>query len=227
MPPDATNVPPSERRRDYRAIRQFVNFYGRAFQQRELHNPCPIPPRGPALIAANHTAGLDPIAIQSACPRIITWVMTSDFYDVPSLKWFMEYAQMIRIERGGNDSGAWRSAMRVLGEGRVVGVFPEGRIETTDELLPFDPGIALLAVRGGADIFPVYLDGRQRNTPMLNTYLAPQSPSLAWGEPIRLSAVGKGRGRLETLTAKLRDEVDRLRLAHPASRRRGRSMLLP
>ena len=214
-----------ERRRDYQAIRHFIALYGRAFQRREQHNRCPIPLTGPVLIAANHTAGLDPIAVQSTCPRPITWVMTSDFYDLPALKWFMQYTQMVRIERGANDSGAWREAMRVLGEGRVVGVFPEGRIETEDALLPFDPGIALLATRGKADIYPVYIDGRQRGAKMLSTYLQPQSPSLAWGEPVRLDDVGKGRGRLETLTAKVQEEVERLRARYPATRRAGKPLL--
>lgn len=121
---------------DLYAIRHFVNLYGRAWQGRRILARCPLPSVGPAIVAANHTAGLDPAVLQSTAPRPITWIMTADFYDKPAIRWFCRYARMIRVDRASRDPGAWREAIKVLKEGRIVGVFPEGRIERTGELLP-------------------------------------------------------------------------------------------
>lgn len=215
-----------EQRADFRAIKAFVGLYGRAFQQRRVLAPCTVPATGPALIASNHTSGLDPIMIQSTCPRPIVWIMTREYYDLPVLRPFLEYVQMVPIDRGGRDSRAWRDALRMLKKGRVVGVFPEGRIEKTKDLLPFQTGVALLAVRGGVDIYPVYLDGLQRQTDMLKTYLEPQHPTVAWGERLPVDkSLGSDRVTLQRLTDELTARVLAIKGSFSSIRRKGRSIL--
>ena len=216
-----------EHRLDYSALRHLAGIYARAFHRLHVHTPCPIPRRGPALIAANHTAGLDPVMVQATCPRPIAWIMTRDFYDRRGLRWFFEWTQMIRIDQEGRDAGAWRAAMRHLKAGHVVGVFPEGRIEREGKLLPFQTGIALLARRGAADIYPVYLDGPQRNVPMFQTFVHAQHPSIAWGAPLRVGRGNLARRDLGQLTRHLEQRVEKLREYLPAPRKRGRSMLAP
>lgn len=215
-----------EQRADFRAIRAFVGLYGRAFQHRRVLAPCTVPATGPALIASNHTAGLDPIMIQSTCPRPIVWIMTREYYDLPVLRPFLQYVQMIPIDRGGRDSRAWRDALRMLKKGRVVGVFPEGRIEKTPDLLPFQTGVALLAVRGGVDLYPVYLDGLQRQTDMLQTYLRPQHPTVAWGQRLAIDkSLESDRPTLQRLTDELTSRMRAIKERHPSHRRKGRSLL--
>ena len=217
--------PTFEPRPDVRALMALVGLYGRAFHGRRVLRPCPIPATGRALIAANHTAGLDPIAIQSACPRPIVWVMTREYYDLPVLRPFLEHCEMIPIDRGGRDSAAWRSALRMLDAERLVGVFPEGRIEKTRELMPLQTGVALLAKRGRADLYPVYVDGLQRGVDMLPAYFGQQRPTIAWGEPFSPGDSGGGRGGLQAATDELRDRLLDLAQRFPSPRRRGRSML--
>lgn len=202
-------------------------LYGRAYQQLHQHTPCPLPPRGPALIAANHTAGLDPSIIQAACTRRIMWLMTREFYDLPQLQWFFRWTDMIPIQVSGRDSRAWREAIRQLRLGRIVGVFPEGRIERRRELMPFQTGVALLAIRGEANIYPVYVDGRQRNSAMLHSYLVPQHPSIAWGQPISVARTNPNRQTLRALTDQLEARMRHLQDRYPAPRRRGKSLLEP
>jgi 1-acyl-sn-glycerol-3-phosphate acyltransferase len=206
-------------------VRATNSFYARAYHHLHQHNRCPIPATGPALIAANHTAGLDPAIIQAACPRRIHWLMTRRFYDRPAMQWFFRWSGMIPIQVEGRDSRAWRSAIEQLRLGRIVGVFPEGRIERSEEFLPFQTGVALLAIRGGADIFPVYLDGLQRNTPMLHTYLLPHHPSIAWGAPLPAARCNPNRQTLHQVADELLERMHQLRRRFPAPRRRGRSVL--
>lgn len=213
------------RRWDYRLVFGLTRIYGLGYHQLHQHTPCPIPREGPALIVSNHTAGLDPTLIQAACPRPIVWLMTREFYDLPRMRWFFEWSRMIPIDVAGHDSRAWREAIRALKQGLVVGVFPEGRIERERSLLPFQTGVSLLALRGGATFYPVYLDGLQRNTPMLETYLLPQYPSVAWGPPLATRGIRTTRNNLERLTSELQGRVAELEARYPSPRRRGKSLL--
>lgn len=208
-----------------RALHAASRLYARAYQRFHVHTACPIPATGPALVAANHTAGLDPVVVQATSPRPIAWLMTREFYDVERLQWFFRWTRMIPIEVNARDSKAWREAIRQLRLGRVVGVFPEGRIERKGELFPFQTGVALLAIRGGADIYPVYLDGLQRDKPMLHTYLWPQHPSVAWAPPLAVAQCNPNRQTLHRVTEELEASVRGLQARYPAPRRGGQSLL--
>ncbi len=95
----------------------------------------------------------------------------------------------IPVERSGKELSATRAALRALQEGRVVGIFPEGRIERTRELMPFEAGVAMLASRSGADVYPAYLDGTQRaESDMLAAFTRRQSATLAFGRAIAPSS---------------------------------------
>ena len=213
------------RRWDYRLVYALNRLYLHGYHQLHQHTPCPIPRTGPALVAANHTSGLDPVIIQAACPRPITWLMTREFYDRPHLRWIFEWSRMIPIDVAGHDSRAWREAIRALKQGQVVGVFPEGRIEREEGLLPFQTGVSLLAIRGEADFYPVYLDGLQRRRPMLESFLLPQHPSVAWGPPLRTAGARTARRSLESRTAELQAVMEFLRARYPAPRQRGRPIM--
>ncbi|HZK82792.1 MAG TPA: lysophospholipid acyltransferase family protein, partial [Humisphaera sp.] len=125
-----------------------------------------LPRIGPAILVCNHTSGLDPLLLQSCCKRLVIWMMAKEYYDLKPMGWVFRQVQAIPVERNGRDMGATRSALRALERGQVLGVFPEGKIETTRELLPFQTGIALLAIKANVPVYPAYLDGTQRGKEM-------------------------------------------------------------
>jgi len=66
-------------------------------------------------------------------------MMAREYYDLRSLTWLYKIVEAIPVDRSGRDLSATRAALRALNEGRVVGIFPEGKIETSQDLLPFRP----------------------------------------------------------------------------------------
>ncbi len=117
---------------------------------------------GPLLVVSNHTAGVDPLLIQSVCPFEIRWIMAQDMRTAwvePLWRWL----RIIFIERDGSSALALREALRELSRGGVVGVFPEGRIERSPgELGVFHAGVGALAARSGAPILPFVIEGTPR-----------------------------------------------------------------
>lgn len=112
---------------------------------------------GPLIVVANHTAGVDPILVQAACPFFIRWMMALDMR-LASLEWFWGWVEIISVDRGGREMLATREALRHLESGGVLGIFPEGTLERPPEhILPFLPGVGLIVKRSGARVLPVLI----------------------------------------------------------------------
>ncbi len=142
-----------------------------------------VPTTGPVILAANHTTGLDPSVIQSAVPRVVRWVMLSS-YRFAALEPLWRVIEPIAIEQNGGDTAQIRAMLRILKDGQVVGIFPEGGAQRdTRELKPFQPGIGLLARRSGAPIVPVWVHGTPQTKSMLWHFLKPSKTTVLFGRP--------------------------------------------
>src|SRR4051812_28759611 len=133
--------------RKQRALHAANRIFTRVYHHVDVLSPCNLPRRGPAILVCNHTSGLDPQLIQSTCGRLITWMMAREYYEAPVLKKILDTVGVIPVSRGARDTAATRAAMRALENGEILGIFPEGKIAPARELLPFQVGVALLAMK--------------------------------------------------------------------------------
>jgi 1-acyl-sn-glycerol-3-phosphate acyltransferase len=215
VPPNA--VEPFDRPEKSRRVqffRRLASVYSRVYHGLKIEQPCQIPRQGPVILVCNHTSGLDPPLIQTACPRFIRWMMAQEYFDLRALRWFYKLVAAIPVQRTGRDTAATRAAIRVLEQGLVLGVFAEGKIETTRELLPFQLGVGLLALRTGAPVFPAFLDGKQRGREMLPAFLLPAAASIRFGPPVDLTNLNKTKRGVEQATARIRDAMASLQKEH-------------
>ncbi len=144
-----------------------------------------VPTTGPVILAANHTAGVDPFLMQAAVPRLIRWVMLDTYrYRFANVLW--NAINPIAITHSAGDLSKLRRVLEALTAGGVVGLFPEGGIQPSDrELQPFQPGIAMLAVRSGAVIVPVWIDGTPISRRMLWHFVMPSRSRVIFGKPYK------------------------------------------
>jgi 1-acyl-sn-glycerol-3-phosphate acyltransferase len=170
-----------------------------------------LPQQGAAILVCNHTSGLDPFILQGVLDRVVIWMMAAEYYDIKAMTWFFRSIRAIPVDRDGRDMASVRAGLRALKSGRILGVFPEGRIETSHELLPFQTGVAMMAIRTGVPVYPAFLDGSQRNKSMVEAFLRPNRVTVAFGPEIEFDRNDNSREGLETATAIIRDAVDRLR----------------
>lgn len=148
-----------------------------------------VPARGAALIVANHQGYLDPLFLQMAVARPVRFMMTSDFYDLPGARPFFRLLGSIRVSEGGAKRDALKAALAALGRGELVGLFPEGRLSTTGDFSPVQPGVAYLAARSGAPVVPARIRGSIRVLPKGEWRIRQASvrvrfgPAMAFGDP--------------------------------------------
>jgi len=187
-------------------------FFTRAYHRLAVETACPLPNRGPAILVCNHVSALDPLLVQSAVPhRLVIWMMAKEYYDIKPLGWVYRTVQAIPVARSGRDLAATRMALRALEDGRILGVFPEGKIETSRDLLPFQTGVALMAIKAGVEVYPAYLDGTQRGKEMVEAVLSPNRARLTFGPKVEFDRTSTSREALDVATEKIRQAVEGLR----------------
>ena len=196
-----------ERQITVRVGKRVSRAFSNHFHDLKILTPWQVPPTGGALLVCNHTSSLDPIILQAASPRLVTWMMAKEYAYMFGARWFFEAIEPILVERSGRDMAATRSALRALRDGKLLGLFPEGRIEKSRELLEFQTGVALLAMKSGAPVYPAYLDGTQRRQGMLEACITPNRVTVAFGPEVQFDRENDGREGLEAATLRIRDAV--------------------
>jgi 1-acyl-sn-glycerol-3-phosphate acyltransferase len=122
-----------------------------------------IPADGPVIIAANHASNLDvPVLGSSLMPRTgrrWQWLGKRELFDWPIVGVIATHGGVHAVDRSGADVEAYRLAKRILDEGHVLFVFPEGTRSRDGRLQEARDGVAVLALRTGAPIVPVGIAG--------------------------------------------------------------------
>jgi 1-acyl-sn-glycerol-3-phosphate acyltransferase len=122
-----------------------------------------IPEEGPAVLACNHVSFVDALVIAAACRRPIRFVMDHRIFGVPVLNFVFRTGRAIPIASAREDpvmlDRAYEEIARALGEGDLVGIFPEGRITDTGEMYPFRSGIRRIVERTPVPVVPMALRG--------------------------------------------------------------------
>lgn len=195
-----------------RLARAANRLFTRTYHQVRVLSPSRLPRKGPAILVCNHVSSLDPLLVQSACPRMIVWMMAREYYDIKALTWFFKRMHTIPVERSRRDMAATRAALRTLADGNVLGIFPEGRIEIDENLLPFQTGVAMMAIKTRVRVYPAYLDGTQRGKEMLEAVWRPNLARISFGEPMTFDKSPSGKEALESQTARIQQAVFSLRL---------------
>ncbi len=121
-------------------------------------------PAGGALICANHFYASDPFFIAFAfrlCHQLRV-MAKAELIRVPIIGWLLNKAGIFGVERGKGDVAAIKTAMRYLKDGNKVLLFPEGTRAKAGEALEAKTGAAMLALRTGVPIVPVYVPSKHK-----------------------------------------------------------------
>ncbi len=173
-----------------------------------------LPPGQGAVIVCNHRGPIDPAFIVLTVDRLVHWMVAKEYCVRPVLAWFFRTCEVIPTSREGTDTAATKLAIRYARQGGLVGIFPEGRINTTDQtLLPGRPGAAMIALKARVPVVPCYLTGSPYDGTALGCLLMPAKVRLRVGQPLDISQYyGRENDRevLEELTRLFLVEIAKL-----------------
>ncbi len=118
-----------------------------------------IPQSGSLLITANHISYLDPFLVAGNVSRCIHFIAMEELFASRLTAFLMRRWKTIPVKRNSPDKRTITQALSLLGEGNIVGVFPEGGIVKTDTDTAYQTGVAMLAMKSQSPILPVYIEG--------------------------------------------------------------------
>jgi 1-acyl-sn-glycerol-3-phosphate acyltransferase len=128
-----------------------------------------IPREGPVILAANHISNADAVILGAwltkSLGRRIHWLGKKEMFEWPVVGYVARNGGIHPVDRGAADVDAFRTAERVLREGHILMIFPEGTRSPTGELQKPKDGLAMLALRTGAPIVPIGISNTDRVWP--------------------------------------------------------------
>jgi 1-acyl-sn-glycerol-3-phosphate acyltransferase len=127
-----------------------------------------VPAQGAAILASNHLSFSDSIFLPLVLRRRITFVAKAEYFDDPKTAWFFRAVGQIPIRRGGGSASqrALDSAMDVLQDGGLFGIYPEGTRSPDGKLYKGHTGVARLALKSGAPVIAVAMVGTREAQPI-------------------------------------------------------------
>ena len=171
-----------------------------------------IPETGPVLLASNHISWVDPVVLACwltpATGRPMSWMGKAEAMRWPLVGWFLRVNGVFGVRRGAADLEAFRLAERILSEGRILGIYPEGTRSPDGVLRQFRDGVALLALRSGAPVLPVGVtgtDGLWRKGSLIPRRVP--RVTLTIGAPVEIPRTEGSRPELAAVSTAIHDAV--------------------
>ena len=117
-------------------------------------------PDGPLILVGNHICGLDPLLIQAAVNRPLSFLMAREYYQAMwCARWGFDMVGAIPVNPGGANRQALQKAIDVVRSGNAICLFPEGAANPPIPLHRMMPGAALIARETGATMIPFRISG--------------------------------------------------------------------
>jgi 1-acyl-sn-glycerol-3-phosphate acyltransferase len=153
-----------------------------------------IPAKGPMILASNHQAVLDSFYLPLKVQRRITFLAKSEYFTGSGLKgafqkWFFTAVGQVPIDRTGADAAqdALNAGARVIGKGKLLGIYPEGTRSPDGRLYKGKTGMARLALQTGVQVVPVAMIGTDKMNPIGSKMWKPAKITIKIGKPIDFS----------------------------------------
>ena len=153
-----------------------------------------IPADGSALIASNHLAVVDSFYLPLMARRRIYFLAKAEYFTSPGVKgrlkkWFFSALGQIPVDRSGGSAaeGALAAGKRVLDDGGLLCLYPEGTRSPDGRLYKGKTGLARMALETGNPVVPVAMVGTDRINPPGTVLPRPTRIIVKVGEPLDFS----------------------------------------
>ena len=132
-----------------------------------------VPARGAAIIASNHLSAADWVFMPLSLRRRVTFLAKAEYFTGSGPKGFAQRvffggSGQVPIDRTNASAAedAIRTGIRILGQGQVLGIYPEGTRSPDGRLFRGKTGIARMTLETGAPVIPVAMVYEPRRVPL-------------------------------------------------------------
>ncbi|MFA9556126.1 lysophospholipid acyltransferase family protein [Evansella sp. AB-rgal1] len=160
-----------------------------------------IPENEGVLLCCNHIHELDPPFLGAFIKRQTRFMAKSELFEAPILKSLLPKLGAFPIRRGMSDRQALRTGLKLLSEGELIGVFPEGTRSKSGKLGEGLAGVGFFALRSNAYIVP---------SAIIGNYKLFSQITLVYGKPIDMDKLREEKVSAEEATNKIMAGIQKL-----------------
>ena len=176
-----------------------------------------VPGSGPVIIASNHLSFSDSIFMPLVVPRKVTFLAKSEYFTSPGPKGLLKKLTFIAlgqvpVDRSGGrrSEAALITGLKVLAEGKCLGIYPEGTRSPDGRLYKGRTGIARLAIESGAPIIPVAMFNTEKIQPTGTVVPKVMRVEMIFGEPMYFEGDSTDLLHLRDVTDKIMSTIQAL-----------------
>ncbi|MFQ5803036.1 MAG: lysophospholipid acyltransferase family protein [Candidatus Methylomirabilales bacterium] len=179
----------------YRACQIFLPLIMPVFRFRVVGKE-EVPTTGGVILAANHVSYLDPVFIGVALvERQLHFMAKEELFRSPLFGGIIRRLHAFPVRRGQGDHAGIRQCLRLLDQGEVLLVFPEGTRGDGLALREAEEGIGLLAARARCPVVPVHVQGTDKVLPRGQRIPRVHPVTVYFGHPLRLAGENSRKER--------------------------------
>ena len=157
------------------------------------------------LLCTNHIHNFDPLVVGITAPRPVHFMAKEELFNVPVLGNIVRKCNAFPVKRGKGDRESLRAGLKVLKDGNVFGLFPEGTRSKTGEIGKGLSGAGFFALRTEADVVPCAIIG---------PYKSLRTLKVVYGKPIAMEEMRATRASAEQVTELIMSEIHKLIKEH-------------
>lgn len=170
-------------------VRVYMNILFKVDIQGEEH----MPKEGGVVLCSNHLSNYDPLTVAAFIPREVRFIAKKELFQKRFAAKLLSSLGAFPVDRETTDMKALKTAIKLLKNGEVLGIFAEGTRVKEGEAKAAKAGVALFALKGDAPIVPVTVS---------STYKFRSVVHIRYGEPVTLEEY-KG----QKVTTELMEEI--------------------
>lgn len=164
-----------------------------------------FPKDGGVLLCTNHIHNFDPLVVGITAPRPVHFMAKEEIFNVPVLGNVVRKCNAFPVKRGMGDREALRSGLKVLKDGHVFGLFPEGTRSKTGDLGKGLSGAGFFALRTEAAVLPCAIIGPYKSLGKLK---------IVYGKPIAMKELRETKTSADQVTELIMSEIHKLIKEH-------------
>lgn len=187
----------------YRMGRTLCRVFYRVCFRLEAHGQEHVPAEGPVILCSNHISTFDPPTVGTPLTRKVHFMAKEELFRIPLFGKLIGSLGAFPVKRGGVSKESIRHALKILEDGGMLGIFPEGSRGGGMG----KKGAASLAARSGATVVPAAIIG---------SYGLFRKIKVVYGKPIEFAGLkdAANSDKLEQATERIMTEIRELKARH-------------
>lgn len=191
----------------YRFVRMLVRIYYKVMFRVELIGMENVPQEGAAVLCCNHISNYDPLTMAVFLDRLPRFIAKKELFQNRLLAKLLYALKAFPVDReAAMDMKAFKTAIKTLKEGEMLGIFAEGTRVKEGEEKAAKAGVAMFALKGNAPVIPIAISGKYKFRGKI---------TVCFGEPMGLEEYRDIRitaEKLEEITGRIMEKVNEMKV---------------